>query len=304
MPRDSTYPVYIPLVMICFSTPRPSSPPSTSTSHRYPNMSSSSNSDDTIKPTPPLRSAKRPSPYSRPDSPTIPPLNPTPRRPAFHQPTHSSRPQSQLLQSQPATTKSSIREPSTTVTTSSPLSHFSNDTESLTNPQRHPLIPGFTRGPVPPFHRFVRHHALDIVTQLLCLLCSVLLYVYCPPLMPRYFPLYEGVERSEWGIRHSQPVRKEYVNALVGGLVSYFGPLVVMGCLVGWGSRGFADGNAAVRSPFHPPMYFFLHPFNMATLTHHTSDHGSRLRPEHIHPLYEYPPNLHRRSAPTLPHAL
>lgn len=123
------------------------------------------------------------------------------------------------------------------------------DIESASPPtsthHHHPLVPGFHDPP--PFLVFLRRYGFDIATQLLCVLTAFLLYLYCPPLVPRYFPLYPGIERSEWGIRHSQPYLKEYVNTGVSTVVTYLIPALIMGAITLWGTRGFGDGNAAVR---------------------------------------------------------
>jgi diacylglycerol diphosphate phosphatase/phosphatidate phosphatase len=122
------------------------------------------------------------------------------------------------------------------------------DLESASPPQprrRHPLAPGFNH-PSPSFLVFLRDNWLDIATQLLCVLAAYLLYLFCPPLMPRYFMLYPGIEHSDWGMRHSAPYLKEYVDTTVSGVVSFVVPVAVMGAVALWGSRGFGDGNAAV----------------------------------------------------------
>lgn len=62
------------------------------------------------------------------------------------------------------------------------------------SPHHHPLIPGFLNPP--PFLTFLRHCWYDIATQLVCLLTAFMLYKFCPPIMPRYFPFYPGFETS------------------------------------------------------------------------------------------------------------
>jgi hypothetical protein len=115
-------------------------------------------------------------------------------------------------------------------------------------PHRHPLIPGFHNPP--PFLTFLRYNWLDIATQLLCALAAMLIYIYCPPLLPRYFPVFPGIERTSWGMKHSQPYRREYVGTILSGLVSFFVPALVMGAIALWGTRGFGDANAAVSIVF------------------------------------------------------
>lgn len=114
-----------------------------------------------------------------------------------------------------------------------------------TVPHRHHLlVPGFNNPP--PFLVFLHHNWFDIATQLFCLLISFLLYTLCPPLIPRYFPLYPGIEKTSWGMQHSQPYLHEYVNTMVSAIVSFVGPAMIMGAVALWGTRGFGDGNAAV----------------------------------------------------------
>jgi hypothetical protein len=91
---------------------------------------------------------------------------------------------------------------------------------------------------------------MDISTQLLCLTTALLLYTFCPPILPRYFPFYPGVERSAWGIKYGQEVRGEYVNTWVMAVISYAVPAGVMGAVGVWVVRDFGDGNAAVSFLF------------------------------------------------------
>lgn len=111
------------------------------------------------------------------------------------------------------------------------------------------FIPGFRNQP--PFRVWFCYNWLDIATQLLCLLAALLIYQFSPPLMPRYFPLYAGVERSSWGHKYGRPYMKEYINTWVSAVVSYAVPAAVMGAIGLWGTRDFWDGNAAVRSSYY-----------------------------------------------------
>jgi diacylglycerol diphosphate phosphatase/phosphatidate phosphatase len=111
--------------------------------------------------------------------------------------------------------------------------------------RRDAFIPGF-RNP-PPFFFFLRHNWYDIATQLLCLLTALMLYSYVPPIMPRHFPLYPGVEKSAWGMKHSQPYLREYVDTMLSAVISFVIPAAIMGGIALWGTRKFEDGNAAVR---------------------------------------------------------
>jgi len=111
-------------------------------------------------------------------------------------------------------------------------------------PPKHPLVPGFNDPP--PFLVFLRRNWYDIATQLLCVLIAFLLYTFCPPLMPRYFPVFPGVYTTTWGMKHSQPYLSEYVSTLVSAVTSFAVPAAVMGAIALWGTRGFGDANAAV----------------------------------------------------------
>lgn len=122
--------------------------------------------------------------------------------------------------------------------------------------RRDMLVPGFRSRP--PFRSWLRHSWLDIVTQLLCVLTAFILYTYAPPLMPRYFPLYPGIERTDWGQKYGKPYMAEYITTLVSAIVSFAAPAVVMGAVSLWGTREFDDGNTAVSSSsilsLHPCM--------------------------------------------------
>lgn len=106
------------------------------------------------------------------------------------------------------------------------------------------LLPGFHNRP--PFGRWLRDNWLDIFTMILCLVAALLIYLFVPPLLPRYFALYPGIETSSWGLKYAQPYRHEYITTATSALVSYLVPAVIMGAIVLWGTRNFSDGNAAV----------------------------------------------------------
>lgn len=131
-------------------------------------------------------------------------------------------------------------------------SNLTPDLESASpNPlHRNPWLPGFHNPP--PFLTFLRHNWYDIGTQLLCLLTSLLLYAFCKPILPRYFPLYPGIERSSWGMKHSQPYLSEYITTIASAIISFAVPAAIMGAIALWGTRGFGDGNAAVWLPTSP----------------------------------------------------
>lgn len=128
-------------------------------------------------------------------------------------------------------------------------------------PLHHRLLPRFPDAP--PFRLWLRRSWLDILTQLLCVLTAYLIYMFGRPLMPRLLPLFPGIERTPWGIKHGQPYMAEYVTTVVSAVVSFLGPFAVMGGVGLWMSAresrrgnakggdswGFWDSNAAVR-PF------------------------------------------------------
>lgn len=105
------------------------------------------------------------------------------------------------------------------------------DLEAVASPppyrRRNAFVPGFHNPP--PFLTFLRRDWYDIFTQLLCLTVAILLYVFVPPIMPRYFPYYEGVGQSTWGMKHNQPYISEYVSTIVSGIVSFAVPALIMG---------------------------------------------------------------------------
>lgn len=110
--------------------------------------------------------------------------------------------------------------------------------------RHHPLQPGFTNAP--PFRDFFRKNWYDIMTQLLCLAASLSIYHLVPPIMPRYFPYYPGIESTPWGLAHSKPIIKEYIETFLSAALSFLVPALVMGAIALWGTRRFEDGNAAV----------------------------------------------------------
>jgi diacylglycerol diphosphate phosphatase/phosphatidate phosphatase len=110
--------------------------------------------------------------------------------------------------------------------------------------RRNALSPGFNNPP--PFKTFFLANYPDIITQFLCLGAAFFLYTYCPPIMPRYFPIYIGVRESEWGIKHGKPYITEYINTWVSAVSSFAVPALIMGAIGLWGTRSFEDGNAAV----------------------------------------------------------
>jgi diacylglycerol diphosphate phosphatase/phosphatidate phosphatase len=114
--------------------------------------------------------------------------------------------------------------------------------------QRNNLVPGFTNAP--PFLQFLRLSWPDITTQLLCLAAALLLYSFCPPIMPRVFPVFDGYEASTFGLGHGLPVDAEFINTWVMAVIAYSVPALVMGAFGLWAIRDFYDSNAAVSPSF------------------------------------------------------
>lgn len=123
--------------------------------------------------------------------------------------------------------------------------------------RRDAFVPGFYNRP--PFMVWLRHSWLDILTQLLCVFASGMIYFFAKPLMPRHFPLYAGVERSEWGLKHGKPYLDEYITSGVSAILAYVVPLVSLFVIGLWGVRDFWESNAAVRITQCDPGTFFLH---------------------------------------------
>ncbi|KAF2124762.1 PAP2-domain-containing protein [Dothidotthia symphoricarpi CBS 119687] len=101
---------------------------------------------------------------------------------------------------------------------------------------RRRLLPGFDDRP--PFMLWLRLCWLDVLTQLLCLLAAFLIYTFVPPVMPRYFPLYTGIERSPWGLQHGHPYLSEYITTTVSAVVSFAVPAAIMGTIGLWHIMG------------------------------------------------------------------
>jgi diacylglycerol diphosphate phosphatase/phosphatidate phosphatase len=98
----------------------------------------------------------------------------------------------------------------------------------------------------PNFRTFARLCWLDIVTQLLCTSTAFLLYKFVPPLAPKYFPVFSGMETSVVGLRYGKPFLTEYVNTAVSAIVSFLGPLSVILLVGGLRVKSFWDVNSAV----------------------------------------------------------
>lgn len=117
-------------------------------------------------------------------------------------------------------------------------------------PPKPSLIQRFRMTDQPTFRTFTRLCWLDILTQLLCTGAAFLLYKFVPPLAPKYFPVFLGMETSAIGLRYGKPYLTEYVNTLVSAIVSFLGPLLVILLVGGLRVKSFWDVNSAVRLPF------------------------------------------------------
>jgi diacylglycerol diphosphate phosphatase/phosphatidate phosphatase len=103
----------------------------------------------------------------------------------------------------------------------------------------------------PTFRTFARLCWLDILTQLLCTAIAFLLYKFVPPLAPKWFPVFPGMQTSAVGLRYGKPYLSEYVTTLVSAIVSFFGPLAIILLVGGLKVKSFWDVNSAV-GPFSP----------------------------------------------------
>lgn len=113
------------------------------------------------------------------------------------------------------------------------------------------MIPGFTN-PLP-FRQFVRGNWLNIITQLACLGLAMAIYFLATPLTPPLFAAYDGVMTSSAGLQLAYPLRKEFINTAVMGVIAYAFPAIIMGGIGGlWVLRDFNDSNAAVSQPSLP----------------------------------------------------
>lgn len=126
--------------------------------------------------------------------------------------------------------------------------------------RRDGLKPGFYNRP--PFKSWLKASWLDIATQLLCLLIAELIYLFATPLMPRYFPLFDGVWTSAWGLAHGKPYLAEYITTLVSAIISFAIPFLIMGAIGLWHVRDFWESNAAV-SPSTLLLAFLNHTSTM-----------------------------------------
>jgi diacylglycerol diphosphate phosphatase/phosphatidate phosphatase len=113
------------------------------------------------------------------------------------------------------------------------------------------LKPGYRNAP--PFKTWLKTSWLDITTQLACLLIAELIYLLATPLMPRYFPLFDGVWTTSWGLRYGKPLLAEYITTLVSAIISFAVPFLVMGAIGFWYVRDYWESNAAVSTPGSEP---------------------------------------------------
>jgi hypothetical protein len=119
--------------------------------------------------------------------------------------------------------------------------------ESQKTSRQRKLVPQFDNSP--PFKTWLKVSWLDIATQLTCLLIAELIYLFASPLMPRYFPLFDGVWTTSWGLQHGKPLLDEYITTLVSAIISFAVPFVIMGAVGLWCIRDFWESNAAVSAP-------------------------------------------------------
>lgn len=207
--------------------------------------------------------------------------------------------------------------PRATDSSYSPVKYFNGNQSTSFDPEaqlknfplrwRDAFVPGFYNRP--PFMIWLRHSWLDILTQLLCVLASGLVQFLAKPLMPRHFPLYIGVEKSEWGLKYGKPYLEEYITTGVIAVFAYVVPLVILLITGLWGVRDFWESNAAVRMTCYVlrifPHYsaFLLCAESMKQgLT--ISGHGSELFYCDCSPSPDFYKMVYRRFTPSLPLSL
>ncbi|KAF1949989.1 PAP2-domain-containing protein [Byssothecium circinans] len=100
----------------------------------------------------------------------------------------------------------------------------------------------------PSFSTFIKLFWIDILFQLLCALSALMIYLFAKPLLPRYFPVYDGMATSAWGLKHGRHFRPEYITTLVSALVSFFVPVAAVVIVGLCRARSFWDVNAAIMS--------------------------------------------------------
>lgn len=111
----------------------------------------------------------------------------------------------------------------------------------------------------PPFKTWLKASWLDIATQLTCLMIAELIYLFATPIMPRYFPLFDGVWTSFWGLQHGKPLLAEYITTLVSAIISFAVPSVALGAIGLWYVRDSWESNAAVStSMLLPPILVLI----------------------------------------------
>ncbi|KAF2874028.1 phosphatidic acid phosphatase type 2/haloperoxidase [Massariosphaeria phaeospora] len=98
----------------------------------------------------------------------------------------------------------------------------------------------------PSFMYWLRRNWLDILTQLLCVGAAYAIYRAASP-RQKFFPYYPGIERSDWGLRHSQPYRSEYINTIVSAVLSFVVPLIIISLVGLLKDKSYWNTNNAVQ---------------------------------------------------------
>ncbi|EMD66177.1 hypothetical protein COCSADRAFT_353235 [Bipolaris sorokiniana ND90Pr] len=113
----------------------------------------------------------------------------------------------------------------------------------LTPGKHHWLRPGYYN--TPSFRQICRDSWLNILTETLCVIISILLWRLCPPLIPHYFPYFEGVETHPIGLKYSQPLREEYINTIMMAAISFLVPSSIMLVMNLWVLRDYCNWDAS-----------------------------------------------------------
>ncbi|CAI6336453.1 unnamed protein product [Periconia digitata] len=75
---------------------------------------------------------------------------------------------------------------------------------------------------------YFKSNWLDLSTVLSCLLASFMIYLFANPLMSREFPLYAGIDQTDFWIKHGKHLRREYISTLVSAVVSFGVPASII----------------------------------------------------------------------------
>ncbi|EMD94910.1 hypothetical protein COCC4DRAFT_43272 [Bipolaris maydis ATCC 48331] len=113
----------------------------------------------------------------------------------------------------------------------------------LTPGKHHWLRPGYYN--TPSFRQICRDSWLNVLTETLCVIISIILWRFCPPLIPYNFPYFEGVETHPIGLKYSQPLREEYIDTIMMAAISFLVPSSIMLVMNLWVLRDYYNWDAS-----------------------------------------------------------